>query len=191
MVHLAGKHQITNILQVACYRQSETGAASLTCRQGAQPSREVPFPPEVYAHFCHIRDICAIRRLAGQTRFNIEVFNEEFRHPRESYFKAVVKQVKHEMDARFLVFLDPDTVIAPQRATLKHVTDSELKRVYGAMHEGDLLVFYQHARRRKEWKKQTRYQFARALDVPEKRVTVFACPSLAADVVLFAMQKRA
>ena len=103
----------------------------------------------------------------------------------------MAEQVKRDRRARLLVFLDPDTGIAPKRAKLEHVTDSELEQIYGAMRKGDLLVFYQHARRRKEWRKETRSQFARALDMPEKQVATFTCPEIASDVAFFAVQKQA
>jgi len=191
LVHLAGEHQITNILQVACYRKSGTGTASLACTQGGEPPRGVPLPHEVYEHFRDVRDVRDITRLQDRTGLTIEVFNEEFCRPREGYFNSVEKEVTRERRAPLLVFLDPDTGIASKRAKLKHVTDSELKRIYDVMREGDLLVLYQHARRRKQWKEETGSQFAHALAVPKQRVAMFACPELAADVVFFAVQKKA
>ncbi len=173
LVHVARKHQATKILQVACYRQPETGVASLTSEQGNEPPQPVSLPQEVYRYFRDVRDI---ERLQNRTDLTIEVFN---------------KEVKRKRRNRLVVFLDPDTGIAPERATLAHVTDSEIRQIYGAMRKGDLLVFYQHARRRKEWKREAMSELARALAVPQKRIVTFTCPEIAPDVALFLLQKQA
>ncbi len=188
LVHVARKHQATKILQVACYRQPETGVASLTSEQGNEPPQPVSLPQEVYRYFRDVRDI---ERLQNRTDLTIEVFNKEFCHPREAYFESVAEQVKRKRRNRLVVFLDPDTGIAPERATLAHVTDSEIRQIYGAMRKGDLLVFYQHARRRKEWKREAMSELARALAVPQKRIVTFTCPEIAPDVALFLLQKQA
>ena len=43
-----------------------------------------------------------------------------------------------------IIFLDPDTGLELERASLKHVLESELGEIWEQMAPGDVLVFYQH-----------------------------------------------
>jgi len=87
-----------------------------------------------------------------------------------------------------IVFLDPDTGIAPKRSDHKHVGYSELEDVFSQLRTGDWLVFYQHRHRRKEWVRERSMEFANTLSLLPQQVTTFSSP-LASDVVLFAAQK--
>lgn len=49
-----------------------------------------------------------------------------------------------------LVLLDPDTGLEPAgRATLKHVKENEVRRVWKSLEPGNLLVFSQHQTNRR------------------------------------------
>ena len=179
LVHLARRERISKILQVALFRP-DGDAPQLRTAQGL-----VPLPTEVFNHF---RDLDDIQRLADVSGLRIEVLKTPFRK-RSSYFASVVSRIRELAGEPLVVFLDPDTGVAPQVPGLEHVTSDELRMISDAMKPKDALVCYQHARRQKDWRGVTRRAFARALDVPTYEVEV--CESaLAKDVVLFATVKE-
>jgi hypothetical protein len=88
-----------------------------------------------------------------------------------------------------VVFLDPDTGIAPEQSVgLKHVTGDEIHRVFSMLPSGDVLVFYQHARHKLGWLDETRKQFCEAIGQTDG-VQTYTCKSLASDVAFFVVEK--
>jgi hypothetical protein len=150
-------------------------------------NKGVPFPASVYSHFRNLDRIKALEvtSLAG---LQIEVFKDVFDGSCE-YFARLAKKIQQLRARRLIVFLDPDTGIAPKRTGHKHVGYSELKDIFSELSTGDWLAFYQHRPRRKEWVSERRKEFAEALRVPPLQVATFSSP-VASDVVLFAAQKN-
>lgn len=64
---------------------------------------------------------------------------------RQAYFNGVTDKIKKYIDPA-IVFLDPDTGIAPASFGYEHVTHKEIQTVLRAMKPSDVLLLYQHAR---------------------------------------------
>ena len=118
----------------------------------------------------------------------IEVFKTLFRD-RSAYFEKARRWIESLSGDSLVVFLDPDTGLAPQVAGPEHVTADEARLMFDVMKPGDVLVCYQRARRQKDWRGDRRRAFTRALGVPSQEVEVFNS-QLAKDVVLFSATKR-
>jgi hypothetical protein len=156
-------------------------------------------PIDVFHHF---RDIDQIQRLMAIVKLKIEVhkdfflWNSAFRTRedfRKAYFDKVAKRIKEYSAASVIVFLDPDTGIAPRPATptYEHVTPHEIHTVFGAMRPGDMQVFYQHAGLGDSaWMDSTKREFSQAIG-PNIPVDVITCNQIANDVALFAVECRA
>ena len=87
------------------------------------------------------------------------------------------------------MFLDPDTGIAPKNYGYEHVTDQEIQTVLRAMKNGDVLLFYQHARLGDgDWLNSTKEEFGLAvgMDGPVDTVT---CKEIANDVAFFVVDR--
>ena len=178
LVHLARRERRSTILQVALFRP-DGDQTKLSTARGV-----VPLPAEVCRHF---RDLDDIQRLAASSGLRIEVRKTPFTK-RSNYFASVVSRIRELAGEPLVVFLDPDTGVAPQVPGLEHVTSDELSMTFDAMKPRDALVCYQHARHQKDWRGVTRRGFAKALDVQTYDVEVFES-ALAKDVVLFAAVK--
>lgn len=182
MIRLAGEYGIRSILQIAFYRPSTSLDHSIEVNGDRRP-----IAPEVWGHF---RNIHRIRYLEESTGLEIKVFDKEFTSPRGGYVEEVIRLICDCQRKPKLVFLDPDTGIAPPSgAGLEHVKPSELAEVFSALGTGDVLVFYQHARRVKDWLTETRREFVTALDAGDTSVTTITCPEIAKDVAFFVAEK--
>ncbi|MEE9235144.1 MAG: hypothetical protein V3U28_06890, partial [Candidatus Acidoferrales bacterium] len=152
-MHLAKGHNLETILQVAFYRPEANQLRLET------PNGSVPFPAVVLEHF---RNLEGIEALSQSSNLHIEVFKRRFVADgktskvkgdfRAEYFESVLAKIRTYQRRRLLVFLDPDTGIAPQRPGPKHVLRKEIREIFGAIKPDDWLVLYQHARRHKNWK---------------------------------------
>jgi hypothetical protein len=131
LVHLARQHDVKRIIQVAYYRPSTWPPLEID-------GREVEIPNVVLDHF---RSIGSVTKLACEPE--IQVVDTLF-GDRDRYLREVLKLVAGDSDARALVFLDPDTGLAPRRSRPEHVLESELAEIWRQMRPGDVLVFYQH-----------------------------------------------
>jgi hypothetical protein len=168
------------ILQVAFYRpEDELPKLFLN-------GKNVPFPAVVYGHFRNLDHIKALE-VSSPAVLRVEVFKDIFDGSHE-YFGRLAEKLCQMREQRLIVFLDPDTGIAPTRTGHKHVGYSELKDVFSQLKAGDWLAFYQHRHRRKEWVRQRSKEFADTLLLSPQEVRTFSSP-LASDVVLFAAQK--
>ena len=177
LVHLARREKIRHILHVAMYRSNMYPA--LGTAQGP-----VELPIKVVQHFCDLNDV---QRLATATGLGVEVFKEEF-CDRSDYFDRVCKRVRSYDCTPLVVFLDPDTGLAPKKPELKHVTLCEVAVVFKALRLRDLLVCYQHALRAKDWQDRKRLELACALGLATSKVEAFKS-DFARDVVMLAVKK--
>jgi hypothetical protein len=188
---LARKWSITTVLQVALYR-ADRPTYQLAI-DGATESTET-LPVEVIRHF---RNIEHIQRLADDVQLRIDIHKDPFQWCpeyrtledfRRSYFTEVADKIKQYSEP-MIVFLDPDTGIAPANYKYEHVTPKEIQTVLRAMKSGDLLLCYQHARLGDgEWLNTTREEYRQAIgaDVPMQTIT---CNEIANDVAFFVVER--
>ena len=179
LLHLAKDNGAQSIVQIAYYRPSKWNKIIII------DEKKNLIPNEVLQHF---RNVNAIKNMISNP--NINIFNLTLKN-RRSYFPEVLKEVEKYRDDRKIVFLDPDTGLAPKKATLKHVLPSELKDIWVRMQEGDLLVFYQHKtnRNNEPWIEEKRKQFVAALGIADVAVKIAYGPDIASDVVFFYCRK--
>jgi len=105
--------------------------------------------------------------------------------------KAALRFVSRFAGQPLAVFLDPDTGLAPKNASVKHVTDAEVKDFWSALAPRDVLVLYQHQTNRSgaPWIQDKRKQFASAIDFPLSCVKVAKGKSIAHDVAFYYAKK--
>jgi hypothetical protein len=185
---LAQKRSIRTVLQVAFYRP-ESRNYHLSMDGTAEP-----LPTGVIQHF---RNIDHIQRLAAKADLRIDIHKDlfqwscEFRTRsdfRKAYFNGVRSRITQYSEA-IIVFLDPDTGIAPANYGYEHITHQEIQTVLGAMKTSDVLLLYQHARQGdRDWLNSARQEFCQAVgpDVPVETIT---CSAIASDVVFFMVER--
>ena len=184
LVHLADSLGIRRILQVAFYRPSDPPG---TLSTGSGPAS---IPKAVLDHF---RNLDRIQGLAKDAELEIEVLKDPWPDPelgRAGYIRSVVRRIAAPARRPMIVFLDPDTGIAPRRAGPEHVTQEEIRSIYEGLAAGDVLVFYQHARRRRDWLQTTRRLFAKAVGCRVQDVDTITCPEMVRDVAFLVITKR-
>ena len=186
---LARKQSIGRILHVALYRPDRPDY-ELSVNETMEP-----LPVEVVRHF---RDIDKIQQLAAEVNLKIDIYKNTFQWNRgfrtrsdfrADYFDKVANKIK-EYSNPVIVFLDPDTGIAPTTVGYEHVTHQEIRTTLRSMKTGDVLLFYQHARLGdKDWINSTRKEFGQAVGstVPIYTVT---CNQIANDVVFFVVERK-
>ena len=180
LLNLAKDHAAQRILQVTYYRPSEWKPVEID-------GQERPIPEAVLRH---LRDVRNIGDLSDRPR--IEVLETPFvdrRTYRETVLRAIAR--RHEADT-CVVFLDPDTGLAPRTAGFKHVLDSEVSEIWQHMVPGDVLVVYQHQPNRNStpWIAPKREQFERALELPHGTAKVATGRAIARDVAFFYCRKN-
>ena len=185
LISLAHDCRIRTILWVVLYQSDQPQGNVLHIGDHAKP-----IPPEVWAHF---RDIGQISRLGPPAGVKIKVLDRPWKSKakpkRDAYFKYVIKNIK-DFHEPVIVFLDPDTGLGRDgKRTAKHVCPIELREVFGSMKNRDSLVFYQHAQRRKDWRKITRKRFAEAIGLSLKNATP-ARSDEAKDAIFFIVRKN-
>lgn len=188
VLNLATERGLKRIIQIAMLRPTDwTGDAEHPVphiNRNGEPWKLMP--DAVVAHF---RDLNDIQRLANFADVHIDVVDEPFDHKaRADYFNRTTARLRKAPRQPMLVFIDPDTGIAPQTHDAKHIRDVELKQVYDAAPPGSTILLYQHARRSK-WMDETRLEFAAALSLPQDQVEQYYCPDIAHDVAFLAAQK--
>ena len=178
LLHLAKENGAQRIVQIAYYRPSKWAQILID-------EKNKVIPNEVLQHF---RNVSNITNMVSNP--NIEIINLLLKS-RRSYFPEVLKAVEKYRDERKIIFLDPDTGLAPTNATLKHVLPSELNDIWQKMQGGDLLVLYQHktTRKRNHWIEKKRKQFVAAFGIADGAAKIAYGPDIASDVVFFYCQK--
>jgi hypothetical protein len=186
---LARKQSINTVLQVALYRPDPPKKYHLTINGTTEF-----LPNEVIRHF---RDIDQIKRIEKKAKIRIHIHKDLFQwRPgfrtredfRKSYFNEVARKITEYREA-VIVFLDPDTGIAPKTYGYEHVTPKEIKTILRAMKPGDWLLFYQHAQLGDgNWRNSTKGKFGQAVNstVPIDTIT---CEEIASDVAFFTVER--
>lgn len=189
LAHLARTFGAARILHIVYYRPTEWNG----CRPGQWPELEIdgaacPIPAPVLRHF---RDLRRIRDLDGTPP--IELLVAPFQD-RGEYLGLIVGAIKRRVaECCSLVFLDPDTGLAPRHPDLRHVLDDELAAIWHELPPRDSLVFYQHQTNRagRPWMEEKLAQFERALGVGPGAAKVARGPKIALDVAFFYCVKGA
>jgi hypothetical protein len=183
LIYLAREFQIKHILQVAFLRPAASSDNCLLVN--GKPQKDII--NKVGQHFW---DLHRIQELASQMEVNIEVFDQIFSLPREKYIQAVCDNIAAQAFRPLIVFLDPDTGLAPQsRADLGHVLPSEVGKIYRELRPNDILACYQHAYRDKQWLTKKQREFSDAVGVATKDIKNLTCPTMAKDVAFLAVKK--
>ncbi|TRZ52485.1 hypothetical protein D4S03_03315 [bacterium] len=186
---LARKKSINTVLQVALYRPDPPNNYHLTI----DGTTEL-LPNEVIHHF---RDIDQIHLIEAKAKLRIDIHKDLFQWRagfrtredfRKSYFNEVARKIKEYREA-VIVFLDPDTGIAPNTYGYKHVTPQEIQTTLRAMKPGDWLLFYQHARLGDgNWRNATTEEFGKAVN-STAIVDTITCNEIANDVAFFVVER--
>ena len=176
LAHLAERHSLAAIVQVAYLRPGKRGA--LLNGKG-----EVPISPAVWSFF---REVTAVRSLGDLLHRRIVVIDAHFiPQRRRQYRQAVVESVRSVASSK-IVLLDPYTGIAPAKPSGKHVTTEDIAAVWEVLQPGDWIAVYQHQSRSKTWKHDARDRFAA---VCGNDVELYSAPEIATDVLFLARRK--
>lgn len=181
LAHLSEAHGVKTIVQ-ALYLSGASPRPTVNCGP-----RTFTVSDAVWNHF---RDLGNIRRLAAEINVEIEIVEDKVdQRDRDAYINQIECVVRRSAPPR-LLFLDPDTGLAPSKCGSQHVTTAELRRFFDILGSRDWLVIYQHARRRKNWVDDVCREVRSAL--PNARdIEVFRSKDRGlGDVALFAANKR-
>jgi len=178
LYRLAEIYQAQRILQIAYYRRSAFPDVLID-------DLHYSIPQKVLAHF---RNLQTVESMGAE--IHVTVFMELF-HERTGYLESVLSFLAGFQEERCVVFLDPDTGLAPQNPNLNHVLESEAKAIWDVTKSGDVYVFYQHRTNQAgaPWIEPKRHQLEEALRLPEQSIKIAQGPQIAHDVVFFYMQK--
>ena len=165
LLRLAERYSAGRILQVAYFRPT------------AWPCLRIDddictIPDNVIAHFRCCRNIeKIINREERQLR--IEVISSPF-SDRPKYLKEILTRIEGWANGLSIIFLDPDTGLAPRRPGPEHVLNNEIIAIWNAMSGSDVLVMYQHQtnRRGEPWIDTKRSQMEEVLKLPPGTVKV-------------------
>jgi len=142
LVHAARTYGLKTIVQVPYWRPENTRP------RFCFGNDRVAVVDDVWRFF---RDIRSVERLGDQVEMTVKVIAEEFSHTnRDAYSDCISRQLK-SCTRPLLLFLDPDTGMAPRTTRITHVTETEVARAWGELCARDWLVFYQHARHKADW----------------------------------------
>lgn len=181
ILHLCNLKGIKNVFQVSYYRKEAWPSIDFE-------NDAVSIQPEVIKHFRNIEDIL---RLAKRVGITITVYKEEFKHSeREHYHQELCRELK-DIDEQKIIFLDPDTGLAPKKCEVKHVKPQEVKSIWDSMNPHDVLVFYQHRfwPKNGSWKEIRKDQLASSCGLDKDRVKMWSANDIASDVVFYFIEK--
>jgi hypothetical protein len=178
LLHLAHMYSAIRIIQVAYLRPTNWGSLEID-------GKEYPIPDPVIEHF---RSVPSVTRLA--VGVSIHVVQAAFTD-RTAYMYEILNALAAAASEPSIVFLDPDTGLAPQTPDLKHVLDKELKDIWRGIKKDDVLVLYQHQTNRSgaPWIPSKKLQFETALEVPPGAAKVAHGPKVAREVAFFYLPK--
>jgi hypothetical protein len=172
LIYIAKSRAVRRIVQVAFYRDSTKPTLEI-------PGRKVPLPSHVWKHFSDLRQV---QRLARATGTSIVVLGERFDPSRRCEYIAGVVRRLCKIQGPKVVFLDPDTGIAPAKKSPKHVTKADLMEIWKALSPNDVLAVYQHADRTKTWQKRGVRKMAEACG--RASVQIITGSNVASDVAM-------
>ena len=181
LVHLCNLEQINIVLQVVYYRKNNFPKLSFGDDQ-------VDLPAEVTNHF---RDLEDVRRLGTRTKITIRVLKDDFVHSsRRTYTLKVCDEIAKIKEQK-IIFLDPDTGLAPETCKPEHVRVDEVAHIWNSLTSNDLLVFYQHRfwPKKGDWREIRKEQFADACKVDVRYVKTWHSKAIADDVIFFYIKK--
>jgi hypothetical protein len=181
LLELARRYKAKHILQVLYQRPS-------TWERLEIDGKQVELNPAVLQHFRNTASISAIKCGA-----QIDTVSDTF-HDRSVYLHIVLDRIRLRTQLPGIVFLDPDTGLQPPgKPGPKHVLESEMEEIWGALCSGDILVFYQHQTNYNgtTWIEPKKLQFEQALGIGHGGAKVARAPGIARDVVFFFIQKNA
>ena len=150
--HLSDERGIRDIIWVV-FKRDETH--KILCLYEKDPAlqkhdSQKRVPDKVWSHFS---DLDRIKKLFDDGR-TVHLFSEPFAHQgRKKYIDEVIIFIS-KVRKPCLVFLDPDTGIAPLKTSVKHVTRDEIREIWNSLKSRDILLVYQHGNRadkKKEW----------------------------------------
>ena len=88
-----------------------------------------------------------------------------------------------------VVFLDPDTGLAPQKANAEHVTCKEITSIWHQLKRGDHLVLCQHSFRDTNWREIRRGELAQACNISPSMIQTWEASDKTKDVVFLYCEK--
>jgi len=178
LLELARIYQVTQILQVLYHRPNTWNPIDID-------GQSVRIPNEVIQHFRDTKSICNLN-----SSIPVQVLGETFAD-RDRYLRYVVGEIQGRKGIKKIVFLDPDTGLEPRggRPNRKHVLGDELEIIWNSLSDEDVLVFYQHQPRIKDWIKTKKDQLANAIKINAKDVKIAYAARIAPDVVFFFVEK--
>jgi hypothetical protein len=184
IVSLCTEKDINTVVQVAYYREDKLGKIEF------DDGYSVDLPESVKKHFP--RNIYDIKRLGKPANLDIRVIDEEvdtnFGDDRQGYCDKVCEKIKG-IGERKVVFLDPDNGLEPNNCKAEHVKCSEVKEVWDSLKTGDILGFYQHQFRNRNWRKLHRNKLAKACKVNRSQVRMWWSDGIAKDVVFYFIER--
>ena len=122
LLKLAEIFNAFRILQIMYYRPSEYGKINID-------GKDHDMPPEVLHHFRNHR---AVKKISSSV--NVTVFDSIFNvNNRIGYEQKVLNLIQSFTMEKCLVFLDPDTGLAPNKPDDKHVLDREVNKIWHEM----------------------------------------------------------
>lgn len=179
LLHLCNKNRIKTVLQVAYYRETKWPQLSFD-------GSDIDLPAQVTNHFRDMQQIRSLK-ISGAT---IRVIGRGFSHADRSKYQDSLCNLICSMKERKVVFLDPDTGLAPRKCAVEHVSVEEVSEVWASLKPRDFLVVYQHRFRDTEWKKTRRKQLASACRIRLSDVRMWSAEKIAKDVVFFFVEKE-
>ena len=178
LLELARRYRAIHILQVLYQRPTTWGQLEID-------GEFVRLPEAVIEHF---RNTAAVSTMRCTVK--VEVISDEF-GDRKDYLQMVLRRIQSRLELPGIVFLDPDTGLAPRVATPEHVLESELVEIWSTIRPFDVLALYQHQTNRNgaPWIEEKKSQFERALAIGQGSAKLARAVETPRDVALFFAQK--
>ena len=113
-------------------------------------------------------------------------------YDRAQYLRRILMQIRNLPKEPAIVFLDPDTGLEPKKPQLEHVLNTELRDIWHALRDDDLLVFYQHETNKagQPWVEEKKTQFEKAIGLEPGGSKLAQGKEIARDVAFFFSQRR-
>jgi hypothetical protein len=147
--------------------------------------------PEVQNFFDESKNLESFKQLFPNG-FEVFVCGEDYSvENADRYFQGVIARLQTlQNNYRVLVFIDPDTGIAPKRAKSEHLRLEDLSTVWHEIKSQGSLVIYQHASRNNNWKQEIARRLQNHLQIPSSAIAEPYCnEKIARDVCFFVLEK--